>query len=142
MRGQRLPDRDHIARLCPPKTAPNGIITGAAFLLKPNEDGLSVNWLEFLNCSCRDNEIKEIRGIYTRKFNRVPKAARIAVLNVGTMCNTVFEQSPDNRRVVVYHKPDLPDDPSHSEVFNLRDDNELIAELILRTVLEDYPASD
>jgi hypothetical protein len=140
MRGQKLPDRDHIARLCPPKTAPNGIITGAAFLLKPEEDGLSVNWLEFLNCSCREDEIKELRRIYKRKFNRVSKASRIAVLNVGTTCNTVFEQSPDNRRIVVHHQPDLPNDPSHSEVFNLRDDDELIAELIRRTVQENHPA--
>ena len=139
MRGQKLPDGDHIARLCPPKTTPNGIITGAAFLLKTNEDGLSVNWLEFLKCSCREDEIKEVREIYSRKLH-VKKASRIAVLNVGITCNTVFEQSPDNRRIVVYHQPDLPDDPSHSEVLNLRDDDELIAELIQRTVQENYPA--
>jgi hypothetical protein len=142
MRGQKLPDQDHISRLCPPKTAPNGVITAAAFLLKLEEESLSVNWLEVLNCSCREDEIKEIRQIYSRKFRRVAKASRIAVLNVGTMCNTVFEQSSDNRRIVVHHQPEPPIDPSHSEVFNLREDNELIAEVILRTILENHPVSE
>ena len=139
MKDQKLPGQDHISRLCPPKTAPNGEITGAAFLLKRNEDSLSVNWLEFLNCSCREDEIREIKRIYSKKLH-VAKASRIAVLNVGMMCKAVFEQSPDHRRIAVSHQPDLPDDPSHSEISNLRDDNEVIAELIVRTVQENHPA--
>ena len=142
MRGQELPDQDHISRLCTPKTAPHGIITATAFLLKPEEEGLSVNWLEFLNCSCREDEIRKIRQIYSRKFRRVSKASRIAVLNIEKMCNTVFEQSQDHRRIVVHHQPEPPIDLSHSEVFNLREDNLLIAELILRTVQENHPASN
>ena len=141
MRGQKLPDQDHISRFCPPKTAPNGIITAAAFLLRPEEEGLSVNWLEFLKCLCRKDEIREIKQTYSRKL-KVSKNSRIAVLNVGTMCNTVFEQSSDNRRIVVHHQPEPPIDPSHSEVFNLREDNQLIAEVILRTILENHPVSE
>jgi hypothetical protein len=141
MRGQKLPDQDHISRLCPPQTAPNGIITAAAFLLKLEEEGLSVNWLEVLNCSCREDEIREIKQTYSKKL-KVSKNSRIAVLNVGIMCNTVFEQSSDNRRIVVHHQPEPTIDPSHSEVFNLREDNELIAEVILRTILENHPVSE
>ena len=141
MRGQKLPDQDHISRFCPPKTAPNGIITAAAFLLRPEEEGLSVNWLEFLKCLCRKDEIRKIKQTYSRKL-KVSKNSRIAVLNVGTMCNTVFEQSSDNRRIVVHHQPEPPIDPSHSEVFNLREDNQLIAEVILRTILENHPVSE
>lgn len=140
MRGQKLPDQDHISRFCPPKTAPNGIITAAAFLLRPEEEGLSVNWLEVLKCLCREDEIREIKQTYTRKL-KVSKNSRIAVLNVGIMCNTVFEQSPDNRRILVRHQPEPDIDPSHSEVFNLREDDELIAEVILRTILENHPVS-
>ena len=141
MRGQKLPDQDHISRFCPPKTAPNGVITATAFLLRPEDEGLSVNWLEVLKCLCRGDEIKEIKQTYSRKL-KISKNSRIAVLNVGIMCNTVFEQSPDNRRISVRHQPEPDIDPSHSEVFNLREDNELIAEVILRTILENHPVSE
>ena len=67
MRGDPLPDSNHIARYCKPTQAPDGQIQATAFMLKSPEgspeESLSVNWLECLNCSRREHEITEIRNI-------------------------------------------------------------------------------
>ncbi len=142
MKGDQIPNSDHIVRLCQPKHAPDGQIQATAFMLKPDELYLSVNWLEFLNCSDRDAEINEIRGVYSLKFNRIGAKAKLAVLNVGNVCEKVQAESEDGREIEVLHDPiegDVPDQ-SHSGIYNLREDDMLIAELILKSVLEAYPA--
>ena len=61
------------------------------------------------------------------------------LLYVGKVRDKVIKESPDGRNLEVLHEPE-PDDPSHSEIYNLRQDDELIAELILETVRETYLA--
>lgn len=143
MKGDKIPDSNHIARLCHNKHVADEQIQATAFQLRPNEDSLSVNWLEFLNCSSRENEIDEIRKIYSETFSSVGIRAKIAVLNVGVVRYKVLTGSEDSRNLEVLHDPDYgPDinDPSHSGIYNLKQDDELIAELILETVLESYSA--
>jgi len=108
-------------------------------MLRTNEIYLSVNWLEFLHCSNRENEIKEIQKIYSKAFDVRPKAM-IAILNVGEMRNIIREESPDNRNIEVLHEPILDGDQSHSGVYNLKQDDEFIAELIIEVIRESYPA--
>ena len=48
-------------------------------------------------------------------------------------------ESPDGRNLEVLHDP-LIDDLSHSGICNLKQNEELIAELILETVREFYSA--
>lgn len=44
-----LPDTDHVSRYCKPSTVgEDGLPTEQAFSLRPGEDHLSVNWLEYL----------------------------------------------------------------------------------------------
>ena len=138
MKGEKIPDPDHIARFCKPMQISDGQIQAVAFMLRPGEVSLSVNWLEFLNCPNRDSEITEIRNIYSAKLN-VGARAKLAVINVGEVCEKVLTESPDRRNVEVLHDP-MEDDPSHSGIYNLEPDGELIAELILETVRETYPA--
>jgi len=142
MKGDLLPESDHIARYCKPTQAPKGQIQATAFMVRSGEESLSVNWLEYLNCSSREREIAEIRNTYASKFNRVGASAQIAVLNVGEVREKVLTESEDKRNLEVLHDPieEEPSDPSHSGVYNLKPDDELIAELILETVLEDYHA--
>ena len=143
MKGEQIPDPDHIARFCRPLQVADGQIQATAFMLRSNEPSLSVNWLEFLNCSNRDSEINEIRNVYSAKLN-IGARAKIAVLNVGEVREKILTESLDRRKIEVLHDPDPiedgPPDPSHSGIYNLKQDNELIAELILETVLEDYTA--
>ena len=140
MRGDRVPDQDHVARYCPfSKLSPDGQIQATAFMLRSDEVSLSVNWLEFLECSSRDNEIIEIRKIYSQKFRSVGAQAKLAILNVGEMRENVLTRTQDRRNLEVLHEP-LVNDQSHSEIYNLRPDEEFIAELILETVCESHSA--
>ncbi len=139
MKGDTIPDQHHITRLCNPKHIEGGLIQATAFMLRSSEESLSVNWLEFLNCISRRSEIVEIRNIYSKKFIKVGARAQIAVLSVGEIREKVLTESPDGRKLEVFHDPEV-NDPSHSGVYNLKDDDILIAELILETVRETYPA--
>ena len=138
MKGSVIPDNDHVARLCLPKHVDDGQIQATAFLLRAGEESLSVNWLEFLKCQNRESEIDEIRAVYSKKFT-IGKRARIAILNVGETRKKVLTESPDGRNLEVLHAP-LMNDPSHSGIYNLKQDDELVAELILETVRESYSA--
>ncbi|MGB7293745.1 MAG: hypothetical protein WBD99_16365 [Thermodesulfobacteriota bacterium] len=139
MKGDTIPDNDHIARLCHNKHVADEQIQATAFQLRQNEDALSANWLEFLSCSSRQSEIVEIRKIYSETFSSLGTRAKIAVLNVGEVREKVLTESPDKRELEVLHDP-LVRDPSHSGIYNLKQDDELIAELILEAVRETYPA--
>ena len=139
MRGQEIPDQDHVARYCRPWQCPKGQIEATAFFLREDEETLSVNWMEYLNCPNRESEIAQLRNIYSLKFTRVAAGAKIAVLNVGDIHKKVFLESQDRRDLKVLHDPEV-NDPSHSVIHNLKPDYELIAELILQTILQEYAA--
>jgi hypothetical protein len=141
MKGQKIPNEHHVARYCKPWQCPDGQIQATAFFLRMDidEESLSVNWMEFLNCPDRESEIAQLRNIYSAKFERVAARAKIAVLNVGDVRKKVFAESQDRRDLEFLHDPEV-DDLSHSVIHNLKPDNELIAELIVQTVREDYPA--
>lgn len=68
MKGDKIPDSDNIARLCKPMQAPDGKIQATAFMLRADDESLSVNWLEFLKCPDRNREIKELQRIYSETF--------------------------------------------------------------------------
>ena len=139
MKGDTIPDQHHVARFCDNKHIDGGFIQATAFMLRSGEESLSVNWLEFLNCSCRESEIDELRKTYSRKL-KLGMKAKIAVLTVGEVREKMLRESTDRRNLKVLHDPET-NDPSHSGIYNLRHDDEIIiAELILETVQETYPA--
>ncbi|HLO00634.1 MAG TPA: hypothetical protein VK208_19400 [Pyrinomonadaceae bacterium] len=139
MKGQIVPDSDHVARYCKASTVEGSQIQATAFMLRDREEYLSVNWLEDLNRSDRKSEISALQEIYSRKLS-IGTAAQIAVLNVGTLRTKVASETHDTRWLRVLHDPILPEDPSHSGIYNFSSDDEIIAELIAQTVLERYPA--
>ncbi len=146
MKGDQITNQDHVARYCSFQKLSDGIPQPTAFMLKreklgrPAEKSLSVNWMEYLNCPNRENEINEIRRIYLRTFpGGVGAQAKIAVLNVGETREKVKEESPDRRNLEVLHDPKT-NDQSHSGIYNLRQNDHVIAELIAQTVHESYSA--
>jgi len=141
MRDEPIPDNDHITRYCKPMTIVNDDIQASAFMLRITETGLSVNWLEKLECSCREDEINQIRNIYNKELS-LQLNAKIAVLNVGNTLGKIRAETPDKRNLRIVHWPELENDErdTHSEILNLHHDDEFIAELILETVQESYPA--
>ncbi len=134
-----VPNEDHIGRYCGGSHVDeDGDIDGTAFRLRPGEEALSVNWLEYLGQEGAE-QIEALRAVYESKF-RVGKTARIAKLSVGKMIEHVRTESPDSRVLKVLHETDLPIDPSHSGVHNIPEEHDLIADLIAEVVLETYSA--
>jgi hypothetical protein len=139
VKGDKIPDTEHVARLCYGKAIEDGEVLGAAFLPRPNkEDYLSINWLECLQCPDRASEIVEIRRRYYAKFN-LKKKDKVAILNVGTTCSKVADGTDDHRCLSATHEPE-PDDDSHSGLWGFSYDDIIIGELILQTVLDFVPA--
>jgi hypothetical protein len=134
MKGDRVPDAHHVSRFCKPSTVDNGEVQATAFMLRANEPYLSVNWLECLDCGSREEEIEAISGVYRRIFSSIRPNARIAVLNVGGTRKRVARYSDDSRDLWFVHEPTEPDDMTHSGIYNLREDDEVIAELIAQSV--------
>ncbi len=135
MKRDVIPDEDHVARFCKKTTIYQGEIQASAFILrKKYEPCLSVNWLEYLKCQNREEEIIEIRNILSSKL-ALHRDAKIAVLNVGEVCDL------DRENLEVLHNPALSD-PSHSGIYSQKEDEGLIAELILQVIRNDetYPA--
>ncbi len=139
MKDDIIPDEDHIARYCKPsKIGEDGQIEFGAFMLRKDGEGLSVNWLEYLRRSSRGSEIAELRRVYAAKLS-VGARAMIAVLNVGEIHEIVLTEILDRKNIEILHDPEI-NDPSHSGIYNLKQEDELIAELILQTIRETYPA--
>lgn len=139
MKGQAIPDSDHVARYCKASTVEHDEISATAFMLRATDGYLSVNWLEELRRSDRASQIRDLQELYARKL-RVGAAARIAIINVGTVRTKVERESPDRRVLRVLHDPDEPDDLSHSGIYDIPYDDEIVAELIAQVVLEKHPA--
>jgi hypothetical protein len=140
MKGDVIPDPDHVARHCKTSTVEGNEIMAAAFMPREGEESLSVNRLEELKCPDRVGEVRALQDLYTRKMNRVGAGARIAILNVGTVRARIEQESPAKLIVRVLHNPE-DDDPSHSGIYGISyDDREIVAELIAQVVLEKHPA--
>ena len=139
MKGDPIPDQDHISRYCSAMhCTENGQVTGTAFQLRLIDEYLSVNWLEFFHIADRQEEIREVRKVLSLKLGA---KAKIAVLNVGETTSYVRTKSPDARNLSMLHEPE-EDDPSHSGIYGFQYDDRLIADLIAEIVKETYPARE
>ncbi len=140
MKGGIIPNTDHISRLCFRKHIDEGEIQASAFFPRIGyEDYLSVDWLDFLNCNNREDEIIKLREVLSARLRTIKRKEKIAILNVGQMCGNVEANTRDNRKLKVKHEPRKNDDP-HSGIYNVIDDYEVIGELIRQTILETYEA--
>lgn len=135
MRGDRLPDQDHISRYCKPTTLlENGQPSGASFMPRPDDEFLSVNWLEYFALSDRQEQITQVLRVIRL---RPAATAKIAVLNIGRILNRISRNS--DRVLAVLHEPE-EDDPSHSGIHGYRHEDDLVADLIAEEVREIYSA--
>ncbi len=143
MKDEPIPPDHHVSRYCGGGSLSKyGEVTGPSFFLKDDEEYLSVNWLELLRLGDRDSEIEEVRRVLGTKL-KVGSTAKIAVLNVGDTQDHVRQNSRDHRDLMILHRPDEPPDKpdeSHSGIFDTKEGEQLIAELIAQTVLETYAA--
>jgi hypothetical protein len=140
MTGEPLSDSEHIARLCGfASLDEDGAPTGASFMLRQNEEYLSVNWLDLLSLVDRHSQIHELRHVLVGKGMTLGATAKLAVHQVGALRDYVRQRSEDNRDLKVLREP-LANDDSHCGIFGLRPDASKIADLIAEIVEDTYPA--
>ena len=145
MISMNLPDDNHVVRYARPThlRKNDGKVTGAAFCLRADEIGLSVNWLECFCDHTKDEQLVEVRRLYRLEMSR---NGRLAELNVG---KTKRYLQSELYELCFIKKPSVAEDdyeadPSHSEITGLPTGNspeaELIGDMIAQTVTDVHPA--
>ncbi len=141
-----LPTGDRIVRYVKPSMIQeDGTVDGSDFRLRsarPDETGLSVNWLEAFGLG-KNHQLGEVRRLFRL---RLKPNGRFAEMNVGTVIRAVAKEL-DTLRVV--HDPleateGFGADPSHAEIIGLPPGNSdqaaLVGDLISECVIGTHPA--
>ena len=81
---RQLSSYHNVARYCRPKSLrpTDGLPSRDAFLLRPREEYLSTNWLEYFHESERDVQLGNVRNLLSVKL-AIASNGRLAVLNAG-----------------------------------------------------------
>ena len=140
MTGDPLPDQDHISRYCRPSTIDQGLPQPGAFMPRPGEDYLSVNWLEHFGAPTLPAAVDRMRTAVAQSLDLRPNG-RFVVLNVGEGKRAAFRDAGVSLRIE--HTP-TESDASHTAIFGIDAHPVQIAtELIALTSAGDiYPALD
>lgn len=146
MTSNDLPADDHIVRYVKPSMIKeDGSADGSDFRLRlhrPDESGLSVNWLEVFG-SEKANQLAEVRRL--SRITLRPRG-RFAELNVGTVTGRITEELSTLR---IVHAPleagyGHEADPSHAEIIGLppseSDFSMLVGDLIAECVIAMHAA--
>jgi hypothetical protein len=135
MKGQKLPREDHILRLVSPsrlRKDENNVVVGVlhtAFERKPDEEGLSVTWLEYFAGPRAEQEVAAVHAM--RASTITPgKNAAFAIGNVGAIADTCADRG---HKVRIIHWPE-DDNKAHAEVRQLPRDDILLLEQLAATV--------
>ncbi|MCY4509273.1 MAG: hypothetical protein OXG35_20280 [Acidobacteria bacterium] len=92
----------------------DGLPLTSAFRLKPGEDYLSVNWLEYFSSPHLNAAVERVREVFRHKGYGLRPNGRFAVLRVGSAKNAVAAAVGRSGRVE--HLP-LDNDASHAGLF-------------------------
>lgn len=115
-----LPDTDHVSRYCKPSAVDeDGLPTEQAFSLRPGEDHLSVNWLEYFGKPSLEMAVDGIRQVFREKGYQVAKRGRFAVLNV----RAAKEAGARGNRLLAIDRLPTPEDPSHAGISGYENSN-------------------
>lgn len=142
-----LPKNDHVTRYCPnTQIHEDGSIDPAAFSLRmlngKVEEYLSLNWIEY-HGSDRSLALEEI-GKIVKRIRAYTDESVLAILNVGNCIDNVKNFSDDGRELKIRHVANKANvksfkrNPSHSGVFNLKIDDDIVLELIAESISEKH----
>lgn len=141
-----LPDNHDISRLCIDSTLDEfGNPTGESFELRllrgdKLEEYLSVNCLNFLHATDRDEQLSKAVNILKSKVVRgVNENDLISVLNVRQVKSDVDDKTYGVHKIRVLDKSNSRD-KSHSGIYDT-EANDIIREIIAESVLESYKIS-
>jgi len=124
MTGKNLPYDHHIVRYVKPTLIEEGTVDGGAFVLRADELGLSVNWLEILGGTDHHQQVDEVRRLSRL---RLARRGGFAMLNVGETKRHVsdgaqkagFQVNPSVCEAPLAAADGFEADPSHSEFTGL-----------------------
>lgn len=143
MCANKLPDDSHVVRYVKPTDIlDDGSVDGSAFRLKPNETGLSVNWLDFFVGMTKSQQLDEVRRLARLTMRR---NGRLAELDVDHTRHFVREYAS----LHFINKPleaesNYEADSSHSEIEGLPDVDSpmaaLVGDMIAECIITSYPA--
>lgn len=138
-----LSPEHNVSRYCRPRWLVDGIVTRDAFLLRPEEQFLSVNWLESFHIADRPTQLEGVRATLAGKGFGVSPNGRFAILNVGIASQHVMEQQGLR---LLFQLLGQAHDPSHCGIFGYGhpdEDSKGIdaAQSLAASVDEVYPAS-
>lgn len=139
MPGPELPDSEHVARYCSRSRCDDeGRPLGTAFMPKPEEPYLSVNWLEKTGANCRSEQLDLIRHFAAAGGLTLRASGKFAVLALSTTLAWVQEQA--SRRLSVCHEPIGQTDPTHCGIYGYSPEDQMVADLLALKVSEVHPA--
>ena len=135
----KIPNEHHVARYCKPSTVEREIVMASAFQPKPDEEYLSVNWLEYFGVQDVERAVQCVRLAFGQKGYMVRKNGRFAVLGVDEVLRVIHQAF--HRSLAIEHRP-TSDDPSHAGISGYgMEDIEIATELCLLLDNDDvYPA--
>lgn len=144
MIAMELPEDAHVVRYASPRQVhADGSLDSSVFRLRPQDAGLSINWLEAFGDTARAQQLEQVRRL--SRLNMRPNG-RLAELNVGRTKRLLRERLPT---LSFRHQPLAADDryaadPSHSEIAGLPPGDSLqaalIGDMIAEVVLNLHPA--
>jgi hypothetical protein len=148
MPGSPIGDVDHVLRYVRPKHVDAGVVNGAGFLRRPEEDASSVNWMEHFP----GPPLNQVAEIKARKRISYAKTGVLARVNVGETKAYVQANDPLRTLLTFEHDPLDPDDAknapadwSHALIRGIpivdTPEAELVKDLMADCVLETYPTN-
>lgn len=115
-KGDFLQPHHHFSRYCSPsRVGDDELPLVTAFELGPQEDHLSVNWLEYFGLNDMDACMKEVRQAFIDKGYALRPSGKFAILMVSKAIDTVRLGAGVDLRIL--HWPEN-DDASHSGIFD------------------------
>ncbi|MDD9810606.1 MAG: hypothetical protein OXU71_02660 [Gammaproteobacteria bacterium] len=113
---QDIPDSDHVLRYCKPSNIVDGEPSPGAFAIRPGEQSLSVNWLEFFGKETPTvRQIEKVQKAMGAKL-ALKRSGRFARINAGSARKKVAG-------LEIKHLP-TPKNRSHAGIFYPGGDNE------------------
>ena len=126
-KGALLPGADHVIRHIPVKHLiynDDGEVVDfypQAFELRPGEDHLSVNWIQYFDNDFNKGLIKTVHS--TRKARKIGSHTFFAVANIQTIKNVFISNSLKPR---IAYWPISKTNPSHSGIFHINNELEFL----------------
>ena len=133
MRGENVPDEDHVSRYCGAgKLGTDNLPMPAAFYPRKGESYLSVNWLEILDPEDRGAAIRQVRECLLNNGFGIGRGAKFVSLEVGAIKANLGALSNGNSEVT--HQS-CEDNPSHSGIFGIPQAAETLAAAALSVLV-------